>query len=342
VSALKLSVYYGERDRVGRRFLADELAAVFARHELRVSLVMRGTTGFGAAHRLRTDRLLTLSEDLPLVSVAVDDAERIEAALEDVDALGSGGLVTLERARFADDGAAPEGETKLTVYLGRRERAGGRPAHAAVVDVLHAHGVAGATVLLGVDGTLHGARRRARLAGGNAAVPLMVLSVGDGARIAAALEELDGLLRHPIVTLERVRVCRRDGAALASPLELPEGDGLWQKLSVFCSEQSQHAGAPLYSELVLRLRAAGAAGATALRGVWGYHGDHEPHGDRLLQLRRRVPVLLVTVDTPANARRWFEIVAEATAETGLVTSEIVPAFRARGEGALELAPRWEP
>jgi simple sugar transport system permease protein len=25
-----------------------------------------------------------------------------------------------------------------------------------------------------------------------------------------------------------------------------------------------------------------AAGATILRGVWGYHGDHEPHGDRLL------------------------------------------------------------
>ena len=33
---------------------------------------MRGVEGFGAKHHLRTDRLLTLSEDLPLVSVAVD------------------------------------------------------------------------------------------------------------------------------------------------------------------------------------------------------------------------------------------------------------------------------
>jgi PII-like signaling protein len=341
VSALKLSVYYGERDRVGRGFLADALAAVFARHELRVSLVMRGATGFGAKHRLRTDRLLTLSEDLPVVSVAVDDAERIEAALEEVERLGAG-LVTLERASFAGEEAAPEGETKLTVYVGRRERAGPRPAHAAVVDVLRAHGVAGATVLLGVDGTLHGARRRARLAGGNAAVPLMVVSVGDAARIAAALEELDALLRRPVVTFERVRVCRRDGAALARPPELPDGDGRWQKLSVFCSEQSRSAGAPLYAELVRRLREAGAAGATVLRGIRGYHGEHEPHGDRLLQLRRRVPVVLTTVDTPANARRWFDIVADATGETGLVTSEIVPAFRAGGRGALELAPRWDP
>ena len=145
-----------------------------------------------------------------------------------------------------------------------------------------------------------------------------------------------------MLTLERVRVCRRDGVALAPPRRSPEGDGWWQKISVFCSEQSRHAGAPLYTDLVLRLREAGAAGATALRGIWGYHGEHEPHGDRLLQLRRRVPVLLVTIDTPANARRWFEIIESATGETGLVTSEIVPAFRAGGEGELKLAPRADP
>ena len=138
MSALKLSVYYGERDRAGRPLPGRRAADVFARHELRVSLVMRGTTGFGAKHRLRTDRLLTLSEDLPLVSVAVDDEERIEAAAEDVEALGFHGLVTLERARFAGEEPAPEGEVKLTVYLGRGERAGGRPAYAAVVDVLRA------------------------------------------------------------------------------------------------------------------------------------------------------------------------------------------------------------
>ena len=70
-------------------------------------------------------------------------------------------------------------------------------------------------------------------------------------------------------------------------------------------------------------------GATALRGIWGYHGDHQPHGDRLLSLRRRVPVLTVVVDTPARIRHWFAIVDELTDETGLVTCEMVPAFRAR-------------
>lgn len=352
---LKLTSYFGERDRAGNRFLADALIDCYARHRLQTSLVMRGVEGFGAKQRLRTDRLLTLSEDLPLVSVAVDRRERIEAALPEVVELSSDGLITLERARMLTDRAdgvtLPEDlheATKLTAYVGRLERAGGRASHVAVVDLLHRHGVAGATVLLGVDGTVRGIRRRARFFGANAEVPLMIISVGAGERIATALAQLGATLARPLVTLERVRVCKRDGRRLADPQYVPETDPsglqLWQKLMVYCSEQSRHNGKPLYRELVHRLRAAGAMGATCLRGVWGYHGDHAPHGDSFWQLQRRVPVVTVIVDTPPAIRRWFEIVDECTGETGLVTSEIVPAFRARGPGVdaggLRLAGGW--
>jgi PII-like signaling protein len=51
-----------------------------------------------------------------------------------------------------------------------------------------------------------------------------------------------------------------------------------------------------------------AAGATSLRGIWGYHGDHPPHGDRLLALRRKVPVLTVVVDRPDRIDGWCEII----------------------------------
>ena len=73
-----------------------------------------------------------------------------------------------------------------------------------------------------------------------------------------------------------------------------------------------------------RLRATGAAGATTLRGVWGYHGDHTPHGELVWQLRRRAPVVTVVVDRPASVARWWGLLDELTAETGLVTSELVP------------------
>jgi PII-like signaling protein len=349
---LKLTTYFGERDRVGDRFLADAFTEIFARHELQTSLVMRGVQGFGIKHHLRTDRLLTLSEDLPIVSVAVDSRTRIEAALAEVKQLRFDGLVTLERARMVTGRIEsvelpPELEqaTKLTVYVGRQERVGGRPAYEALVSLLRGRGVAGATVLLGVDGTAHGVRQRARFFGRNAEVPMMIIAVGAGETVAALLPELGAMLARPLMTLERVRVCKRDGERLGEPRHLPDSDpsglGVWQKLMVYTGENARHDGSTLYREIVRALRAAGASGATSLRGVWGYHGDHEPHGDSFWQLQRRVPVLTVVVDTPQRIREWFAIIDELTDETGLVTSEMVPAFRATGpeveRGGLELA-----
>jgi hypothetical protein len=52
-------------------------------------------------------------------------------------------------------------------------------------------------------------------------------------------------------------------------------------------------------------------------------------------------VLTLVVDTPARARAWFRILDRLTDEAGLVTSEVVPAFRATGpaldRGGLTLA-----
>jgi PII-like signaling protein len=351
---VKLTTYFGERRRAGDRFLADRLIDVFAEHEIRMSLVMRGSEGFGARHGHRSDRLLTLSEDLPLVSVAVDTPARIEVALDAMRALPFRGLATLERARMLTGSLAafelPEVRheaTKLTVYVGRQERAAGRPSYEAVVDLLHRLGIAGATVLLGVDGTAHGVRRRASFFGRNAAVPTMIVSVGEGHRIAEALPQLGDLLPRPLVTLERVRICKRDGVRLAEPERLPATDpsglAVWQKLMVYAGEQARHGGRPLHPQLVRALRERSADGATTIRGIWGYHGAHRPHGDGFWQLRRRVPVVTIAIDRPDRIADWFAIVDELTDETGLVTSEMVPAFHAvdadRRRGGTSMAQR---
>ena len=65
----------------------------------------------------------------------------------------------------------------------------------------------------------------------------MVVSVGEAAALAAALPEIAGLLERPLVTWERVRVCKRDGVTLDTP-EPAEGDA-WQKIMVY-------GGHPLY------------------------------------------------------------------------------------------------
>jgi PII-like signaling protein len=354
---LKLSVYLGERDHVDGRLLADVLIDLYERHGVRTSALFRGVEGFGIKHRLQTERLLTLSEDLPMLAIAVDTRARVEALAEEVRAVSRHGVITLERALLVSGGGGevelPPGpdELKLTVHLGRQERAGALPAYQAVVAELHRHGVAGASVLLGVDGTAQGVRERGRFLAGNAQVPLMITSVGSRESIARALPAIRVMLRSQLMTLERVRVCKRDGALLAEPQEPPPPDsaglGYWQKLIVFSGGRARHDGGALHGELIRRLRREGAAGATALRGQWGYHGEHRPHGERFWSIHRHVPVLTVLLDTQANTRRWFAIVDEMTAQTGLVTSELVPALRAAGpdveHGGLRLAearPHW--
>jgi PII-like signaling protein len=351
---LKLTTYFGERDRVDGRLLADELLDLYGTRRVLSSALLRGAEGFGRLHHRHTDRLLSLSEDLPVVSIAVDRRDRIEALLASVQEIQRRGMITLERARLVSGEVAvaelPESlgeEVKLTVYLGRQERALGMPAFAAVCELLHRRGIAGATALIGVDGTSNGRRTRARFFGRNADVPMMVIAVGSGERIAQTLPELSGLLSDPLATLERARVCKRDGQLLARPPTLPardeDGRELWQKLTVYTSESATWQGRPLSQEIVRRLRGSDAAGATTLRGLWGFHGDHAPHGDRFLQLRRHVPVVTIAVDAPDRIAHSFQLIDELTTDTGLVTSETVPAMLALSaserRGGLGLARR---
>lgn len=349
---LKLTIYFGERDRVDSGFLADALLDIFVAHGLAASVMLRGIEGFGVKHQVRTDRLLTLSEDLPLVAVAVDRAERVLAALEDVRQLRFDGLVTLERAELLDGHtfeAEDEEELKLTLYFGRGLRSQGRPAYVQAVRLLHDAGVAGATVLVGVDGTVAGERRRARFMSRNLDVPVMLISIGRATDLRRAAEQFDSLPRTRVATLERVSVIKRDGIQLAGIDHLPARDagGLdrWLKLMLYSSEQNHYDQRPVHVAAVRALREAGASGATALRGTWGYHGDHRPHGDSFWAVRRRVPTVTVVVDIPRDAAQWLEILDRVTPTRGLLTVEVVPAFRATGpemvRGGLRIAERWE-
>lgn len=346
---LKLTSYFGERQRHGKAFLADALADLYGRHELAASIVVRGVEGFGLKHHLQTDQSLSLSEDLPLVSIALDRPERIEAVLEEAVRLNTPGLVTLERARLLTGEVGPPDRlpaaTKLTVYVGRQERVRRVPAFVAVCDLLRRGGAAGATAFLGVDGTVHGRRERARFFARNAEVPMMVVAVGTGEQIGGVLADLGEQLRQPLLTVEAVEVCKRDGVTAARPPALggvdEHGMASWQKLTVFTSEGVEHRGRPVHRAISRGLRQAGLSGATTVRGMWGFYGDHDPHGDRLLQVGRHVPTMTVVVDTPERIATAYDVVDELTDEQGLVTCETIPAMRSstgeRHRGGLRLA-----
>lgn len=335
---LKLSAYFGERHRTGGRFLAETMLGLYEQRRVATSIVLRGIAGFGSRNQFRTDQSLSLSENPPVAVIAVDTAPVMEGLLESLLAIDKRGLINLERARLLHDDISSmelsdelHEATKLTIYVGRKERVFSVPAYTALCDLLYRRQLAGASVFLGVDGTVRGHRERARFFDRNIDVPMMIIAVGSGERIGRVLPELGGLLRRPMVTVERVRVCKRDGELLERPHALPGTDEhglpLWQKLMVYSSEAARCDGMPIHRALIHRLRQCKSShGATVLRGIWGFHGEHAPHGDKLFSLSRHVPVVTIIVDTAANIAESFDIVDEITREQGLVTSEMVPAL----------------
>lgn len=94
--AQRLTVFIGESDRYHHHSLSSEIVQRAQRAGLAGCSVFRGVEGFGASRTLHSSHLLSLSEDLPLAVVIVDDHARIQAFLPQLDELITEGLVIVD------------------------------------------------------------------------------------------------------------------------------------------------------------------------------------------------------------------------------------------------------
>jgi PII-like signaling protein len=321
---MQMRLHFGERDRCGDEPLESAVMNACARRAVRAAALMRGVEGFGARQHLRTDRLLSLSEDTPLIAVAVGEDEVIERLADEVREMAGKGLMVLESTEVFDGDVG-----KATIW---GPRTGPTSPHLGAVAALKRHGAESATVLLGVDGVLDGERRRARFVAANQGVPAMTVGVGPRVAIDAAVAEINGAAH--LVTVEAVETYRRIGtvslhtdAAVERSSRIAgvslHGPAEAVRVTLVTSEVASRGSHPVYVEFIHRLRREGAAGATAQRGVWGFRGEEEPHGDRVLALRRDVPMRVEVVDAPERAARWHEVARELACEGDILYSEAV-------------------
>ena len=61
--------------------------------------VVRGMAGFGASAKIHTGKILRLSTDLPVIVEVVEEEDRIQEILPELDGMIGSGLITLELAR---------------------------------------------------------------------------------------------------------------------------------------------------------------------------------------------------------------------------------------------------
>jgi len=92
----RLTIFVGETDQHRHRPVYAEIVERAQQAGLAGATVVRGIEGFGASSHVHTTRILRLSEDLPVVVIIVDIAERIDAFLPQLDELITEGLVVRE------------------------------------------------------------------------------------------------------------------------------------------------------------------------------------------------------------------------------------------------------
>lgn len=93
-----MRIYIGERDKHDGRPLYEAIVRLLRERHFAGATVLRAIMGFGANARIRTQKVMDLSLDMPIVVECVDEEPKIRAVLPELDLMIGGGLITLERA----------------------------------------------------------------------------------------------------------------------------------------------------------------------------------------------------------------------------------------------------
>ena len=94
--AVRLMIFVGENDCWHHKPLYTEIVHRAHQAGLAGASVLRGIEGFGASSRVHTSRLLSLSQDLPVVVIIIDTEHRIRDFLPQLDELVTEGTVLLD------------------------------------------------------------------------------------------------------------------------------------------------------------------------------------------------------------------------------------------------------
>ena len=112
-----------------------------------------------------------------------------------------------------------EGEARrVRVYIGESDHWHGKPLYTAIVERCRQEGLAGATVLRGIEG--YGANSRihtARILRLSEDLPIVVDIVDRSERIDALLPILDEMVTEGLITVENVHIVKYVASSPAAP-----------------------------------------------------------------------------------------------------------------------------
>ncbi len=94
--ACLMRIFIGEDQKYGRRLLYEAIVEQARTMGMAGATVLRGLLGYAAQGKIRTFKVLCLSEDLPVVVEVVDTNEKIQAFTRAIGPMISKGMATFE------------------------------------------------------------------------------------------------------------------------------------------------------------------------------------------------------------------------------------------------------
>ncbi len=94
-----MRIHIGESDTWHGKSLHQAIVEMLRKEGFAGATVLRGVAGFGGSSILHTNKLLQMSQDLPIIMEVIESHEKIEKILPRIDEMLGGGIVTLEKVR---------------------------------------------------------------------------------------------------------------------------------------------------------------------------------------------------------------------------------------------------
>jgi PII-like signaling protein len=230
---------------------------------------------------------------------------------------------------------------KMIVYVSESDKYQGLPVFEALLQWLHDHGVAGATVTkaiagYGAQGTYHIAKPL-RLTEN---LPIRIEVVESAEKLNRILPFVYDIVQKGLIEVmdtEVIKYTQKPGAEEQLEREHVKLEGRAKMLRVHVDEDDRWEGEPLYEAIVKRLRMMDIAGATVYRGIMGYGAGQRVHKSGFLGLSHNLPIMISIIDTSQKIRRAISALDEMVDEGLIVLSdvEVIKYTHTRGEATNE-------
>jgi PII-like signaling protein len=222
--AKKVSIYVGQDHQYHGESVYSAVLEFLFYHKVSGASVTKGVAGFGADHHIHTDRILVLTENLPMKVEFIETPEKVEELLPKLHEMVGTGLIEIQdtiivkpsetsKQAARQESTPPlkrQGKAKLMrIFIGENDKWNEKPLHKALIESMRSNDIAGVTVYQGILG--YGANRRIHK---DSALhlshdrPMMMSVVDTEERLRAFLPVLDDMVQQGLVVFSDVEVIK--------------------------------------------------------------------------------------------------------------------------------------